>query len=46
MEGNLVLVHLTGACSGCPSSVVTLKNGIENLLKYYVPEVVEVRSVS
>jgi Fe-S cluster biogenesis protein NfuA len=34
-----------GACSGCPSSVVTLRNGIENLLRYYVPEVVEVRAV-
>ncbi len=45
-ERGIVYLHMRGACSGCPSSVVTLKNGIENLLKYYVPEVVEVRSVS
>ncbi len=45
-ERGVVYLHMRGACSGCPSSVVTLKNGIENLLKYYVPEVVEVRSVS
>ena len=42
----IVYLHLRGACSGCPSSIVTLKNGIENLLKYYVPEVVEVRAIS
>jgi Fe-S cluster biogenesis protein NfuA len=36
---------MRGACSGCPSSSVTLRNGIENLLKYYVPDVVEVRSI-
>ena len=45
-DRGIVYLHMRGACSGCPSSVVTLKNGIENLLKYYVPEVVEVRSVS
>lgn len=45
-DRGVVYLHMRGACSGCPSSVVTLKNGIENLLKYYVPEVVEVRSVS
>ena len=41
------IVHLSmrGACSGCPSSTATLKNGIESLLKYYVPEVTEVRAV-
>ncbi|MCK0127943.1 NifU family protein [Erythrobacter sp. F6033] len=40
------VVHLTlqGACAGCPSSTATLKHGIENLLKHYVPEVVEVRA--
>ena len=43
-ERGVVYLHLRGACSGCPSSIVTLKNGIENLLKYYVPEVVEVRA--
>ena len=45
-ERGVVYLHLRGACSGCPSSIVTLKNGIENLLKYYVPEVVEVRAIS
>jgi Fe-S cluster biogenesis protein NfuA len=37
---------MRGACAGCPSSTITLKNGIENLLRYYVPEVVEVRQVA
>jgi Fe-S cluster biogenesis protein NfuA len=41
----VVYLKLQGACSGCPSSTATLKNGIENLLKYYVPEVEEVRAV-
>ena len=45
-ERGIVYLHLRGACSGCPSAIVTLKNGIENLLKYYVPEVVEVRAIS
>jgi Fe-S cluster biogenesis protein NfuA len=45
-DRGVVYLHMRGACSGCPSSVLTLKNGIENLLKYYVPEVVEVRAVS
>ncbi|KQN71313.1 NifU family protein [Sphingomonas sp. Leaf62] len=40
-----VYLQLQGACSGCPSSSATLKNGIEQLLKYYVPEVTEVRAV-
>ncbi|MEO1091672.1 MAG: NifU family protein [Pseudomonadota bacterium] len=44
-ERGVVFLHMRGACSGCPSSVVTLKNGIENLLRYYVPEVTEVRAV-
>jgi Fe-S cluster biogenesis protein NfuA len=45
-ERGVVYLHMRGACSGCPSSAVTLKNGIENLLRYYVPEVVEVRPVT
>lgn len=44
-ERGVVYLHMRGACSGCPSSVVTLKNGIENLLRYYVPEVAEVRAI-
>ena len=45
-DRGVVYLHLRGACAGCPSSIVTLKNGIENLLKYYVPEVTEVRAIS
>lgn len=41
----IVYLKLVGACSGCPSSSVTLKNGIENMLKYYIPEVQEVRAL-
>lgn len=41
-ENGVVKVKLQGACSGCPSSTVTLKHGIENLLKRMVPEVSEV----
>ena len=40
-----VYLQMQGACAGCPSSTATLKNGIEQLLKYYVPEVTEVRAV-
>jgi Fe-S cluster biogenesis protein NfuA len=40
-----VYLQMQGACSGCPSSTATLKQGIEQLLKYYVPEVTEVRAV-
>ena len=41
-ENGKVIVSLKGACSGCPSSTLTLKSGIENLLKRFVPEVKEV----
>lgn len=41
----VVSLQMQGACSGCPSSTATLKGGIESLLKYYVPEVIEVRAV-
>lgn len=40
----VVYLKMQGACSGCPSSTATLKNGIESLLKHYVPEVTEVRA--
>jgi Fe-S cluster biogenesis protein NfuA len=40
-----VFLRMQGACAGCPSSSATLKSGIEQLLKYYVPEVTEVRAV-
>ena len=41
----VVFLHMRGACAGCPSSTATLKNGIENLLRHFVPEVQEVRPV-
>ncbi|MFN7663027.1 MAG: NifU family protein [Alphaproteobacteria bacterium] len=44
-EDGVVYLRLQGACSGCPSSSMTLKSGIENMLRYYVPEVTEVRAV-
>lgn len=44
-EDGIVYLHMQGACAGCPSSTMTLKMGIENMLKHYVPEVVEVRPV-
>ena len=40
----VVYLTMQGACSGCPSSSATLKQGIEGLLKHYVPEVTEVRA--
>jgi len=44
-EDGIVQLELHGSCSGCPSSTVTLKNGIENMLKHYVPEVIAVEAV-
>jgi Fe-S cluster biogenesis protein NfuA len=41
----VVQLHMQGACSGCPSSRATLKHGIENMLRHYVPEVVSVEQV-
>ena len=41
----IVTVELQGSCSGCPSSIVTLKRGVENMLKHYVPEVNSVESI-
>ena len=41
-EDGIVYLHMQGACSGCPSSTATLKMGIENMLKHYVPEVTAV----
>ena len=45
-EDGIVYLHMQGACSGCPSSTATLKVGIENMLRHYIPEVLEVRPVS
>ena len=44
-ENGVVYLHMKGACAGCPSSTMTLKMGIENLLRHYIPEVTEVRPV-
>ncbi|MDH5798128.1 MAG: NifU family protein [Paracoccaceae bacterium] len=45
-EKGVVYLHMQGACAGCPSSTLTLKMGIENLLRHYIPEVIEVRPVA
>lgn len=45
-QRGIVYLQMQGACAGCPSSSATLKQGIEQLLKYYVPEVSEVRAVA
>lgn len=42
-EDGIVYLEMQGACAGCPSSTATLKSGIENMLKHFVPEVIEVR---
>ncbi|MEM1233132.1 MAG: NifU family protein [Pseudomonadota bacterium] len=45
-DDGIVYLHMQGACAGCPSSTLTLKMGIENLLRHYIPEVAEVRPVA
>ena len=40
-----VFLHLQGSCAGCPSSTITLRNGIENMLRHYIPEVSAVEAV-
>ncbi len=42
-DKGIVYLHMRGACAGCPSATMTLKSGIENMLRHYVPEVLEVR---
>ncbi len=44
-QSGVVYVELHGSCSGCPSSTITLKSGIENMLKHYIPEVKSVEAV-
>jgi Fe-S cluster biogenesis protein NfuA len=44
-EDGIVYLHMQGSCSGCPSSTATLKAGIENMLRHYIPEVIEVRAI-
>ncbi|MEP3847347.1 MAG: NifU family protein [Paracoccaceae bacterium] len=45
-DRGIVYLHMQGACANCPSSTLTLKMGIENLLRHYIPEVTEVRPVA
>ena len=44
-QQGIVMLEMRGACGGCPSSTMTLKSGIENMLRHYIPEVTEVRAV-
>ena len=44
-KGGTVYLNMKGACSGCPSSTATLKHGVQNLLRHFVPEVQEVEAV-
>ena len=44
-KDGIVYLHMRGACAGCPSSTATLKNGIQNLLRHFLPDVEEVRPV-
>ena len=44
-DQGIVYLVMQGACAGCPSSTATLKMGIENMLRHYIPEVMEVRAV-
>jgi Fe-S cluster biogenesis protein NfuA len=44
-EDGVVFLQLRGACAGCPGAAMTLKSGVENMLRHYIPEVQEVRAV-
>ena len=44
-EDGIVKLKLQGSCTSCPSSIVTLKNGVQNMLQFYIPEVVAVEQV-
>lgn len=45
-DKGIVYLYMKGACAGCPSATMTLKMGIENLLRHYIPDVIEVRPVA
>ena len=45
-KNGVVYLHMRGACAGCPSSTITLKNGIENMLKHYIPEIDSVEAIN
>lgn len=44
-DDGIVKLKLQGACTSCPSSIVTLKNGVQNMLQFYIPEVLGVEQV-
>ena len=44
-EDGVVKLKMQGSCTGCPSSTVTLKNGVQNMLQFYIPDVTEVIQV-
>lgn len=44
-EDGVVWVHMQGACAGCPLSAATLQQGIESMLRHYIPEIMEVRAI-
>lgn len=44
-DKGIVFLRMQGACAGCPSSTITLKNGIESMLRHYIPDVLEVRAI-
>ena len=44
-ETGILNVKMQGACVSCPSSIVTLKNGVQNMIQFYVPEVTSVEQV-
>lgn len=44
-EDGIVKLKMQGSCSSCPSSIVTLKNGVQNMMQFYIPEVVAVEQV-
>ena len=44
-KNGIVIVELKGSCSGCPSSTMTLKQGVQNLLCHYIPEVKSVEAI-
>ena len=44
-EDGILYLHMRGACAGCPSAAMTLKQGIENMMRHFIPEIEEVRQV-
>lgn len=44
-EDGILYLHMRGACAGCPSATMTLKQGIENMMKHFIPEIEEVRQI-